>query len=447
VDHPKNSFLPYLTIRFSIHYPEVIMNKVAVFVILILSGHNSNAQWFPQNSNMQGTNLNCVKFVSTMVGWAVGNGGAIIKTTDGGTTWLPQSGGTTFDLYDVSFFDTTYGMAVGGNVISPIILKTTNGGISWTEQPISGITRPLSSVSLIDTNNATAVVSYSNTIIHTTDGGATWILHSPFGEYYYLYAITFVNKNNGTAVGYSDNNYQRQPNGLIMTTTDGGAGWNVQTFGGFTPLQGVSFSDAKHGIAAGMGFLLITKDGGTTWTKWTPPPGLQIDQLTGVSFTDINNCTIVGQKGQILKTVDGGANWTLQASGTGNTLSGVSFTDLHNGTAVGYDGTILRTTNGGVTFIGEEINTPKSKEFMLAQNYPNPFNPSTTIKFSLPKAIHITLSIYNSMGQEVSKLISKDMSAGVHTAEWNASGFASGVYYYRIVAGNFTETKKLLLLK
>jgi polygalacturonase len=85
--------------------------------------------------------------------------------------------------------------------------------------------------------------------------------------------------------------------------------------------------------------------------------------------------------------------------------------------------------------------------YSLLQNYPNPFNPTTTIKFSVPKTMHVSLSIYNSMGKEVSKLISKDMSVGVYTAMWNASGFASGVYYYRIVAGNFIETKKLLLLK
>jgi Secretion system C-terminal sorting domain len=85
--------------------------------------------------------------------------------------------------------------------------------------------------------------------------------------------------------------------------------------------------------------------------------------------------------------------------------------------------------------------------YSLLQNYPNPFNPTTTIIFSVPKTMHVSLSIYNSMGQEVSKLISKDMSVGVYTAMWNASGFASGVYYYRIIAGNFIETKKLLLLK
>jgi hypothetical protein len=86
-------------------------------------------------------------------------------------------------------------------------------------------------------------------------------------------------------------------------------------------------------------------------------------------------------------------------------------------------------------------------DFALEEIYPNPFNPSTTIIFSLPKATHVTLSIYNSMGQEVSKMISKYMHAGVYTTEWNASGFASGVYYCRLVSGDFVQTRKLILVK
>ena len=94
-----------------------------------------------------------------------------------------------------------------------------------------------------------------------------------------------------------------------------------------------------------------------------------------------------------------------------------------------------------------EYNSKGNSDFQLLQNYPNPFNPSTTVKFYLPKATHVTLSIYNSLGQEVSKLISQDMNAGVYANEWKASGFASGIYYYRIIAGGFSVTKKLILLK
>ena len=95
----------------------------------------------------------------------------------------------------------------------------------------------------------------------------------------------------------------------------------------------------------------------------------------------------------------------------------------------------------------EGNNTITIREYSLNQNYPNPFNPSTKIKFSIPKGSHVLLCAYNTIGQEAAKLISKDMNAGVYTTECNASGFASGVLYYRIVASNFIETKKLLLLK
>jgi hypothetical protein len=87
------------------------------------------------------------------------------------------------------------------------------------------------------------------------------------------------------------------------------------------------------------------------------------------------------------------------------------------------------------------------KSFYLSSNYPNPFNPSTTIKFSIPHEAHVSLAIYNTIGKKVAQLISKEMSAGVYSTEWNASGFANGVYFYRLQAGLFSDTKKLVLLK
>jgi pectate lyase len=98
-------------------------------------------------------------------------------------------------------------------------------------------------------------------------------------------------------------------------------------------------------------------------------------------------------------------------------------------------------------FTGVNLKTNEPESFQLYQNYPNPFNPGTTIKYALPKAAHVTLTIYNSLGQEAAKLLSKDMSAGVYRTEWDASGFASGVYFYRIIAEKFVDTKKFLLLK
>ena len=86
-------------------------------------------------------------------------------------------------------------------------------------------------------------------------------------------------------------------------------------------------------------------------------------------------------------------------------------------------------------------------DYALGQNYPNPFNPVTTISFSLPVASHVTLEVYNVMGQRVTTVSDGFYEAGVHACEWNGSAVASGVYFYRIETPEFVETKKMMLLK
>jgi len=92
-----------------------------------------------------------------------------------------------------------------------------------------------------------------------------------------------------------------------------------------------------------------------------------------------------------------------------------------------------------------EIITPI--EFELSQNYPNPFNPSTTIKFSIPEGSRVSLKIYNSLGQEIETLVNRFMEAGVHTVNFNAAGLISGMYFYRLDAGEFTQVRKMTLIK
>ena len=86
-------------------------------------------------------------------------------------------------------------------------------------------------------------------------------------------------------------------------------------------------------------------------------------------------------------------------------------------------------------------------QFALYQNYPNPFNLMTSISFDLPVATMVSLKLFDILGREVVTVISEEMQAGNYTRQWNASPFASGVYFYRLQAGNFVQTKKLVLLK
>ena len=86
-------------------------------------------------------------------------------------------------------------------------------------------------------------------------------------------------------------------------------------------------------------------------------------------------------------------------------------------------------------------------EYSLSQNYPNPFNPVTVIEYALPKSGEVRMIIYNLLGQEVARLVSGELDAGYHTVTWNASNVSSGIYFYRLQAGEFTRTRKMVLLK
>jgi hypothetical protein len=87
------------------------------------------------------------------------------------------------------------------------------------------------------------------------------------------------------------------------------------------------------------------------------------------------------------------------------------------------------------------------KTFELYQNYPNPFNPSTTISFLLPSKSFVSLKIFDLLGRKVATIVSEEMLAGSYSQQWNAANLSSGIYFYRLQAGSFTETKKLILLK
>ncbi|MGE5846866.1 MAG: sugar-binding protein [Ignavibacteria bacterium] len=118
-----------------------------------------------------------------------------------------------------------------------------------------------------------------------------------------------------------------------------------------------------------------------------------------------------------------------------------SVTPWRVNTIVPYDGS--ECTRTGV----DDGKSLLPKEYGLSQNYPNPFNPSTVINFALPKQAAVELAVYNLLGEKVAQVINQEMNAGYHSVTFDASALPSGIYFYRINAGSFTQTKKLMLLK
>ena len=103
---------------------------------------------------------------------------------------------------------------------------------------------------------------------------------------------------------------------------------------------------------------------------------------------------------------------------------------------------VINATASSITQLNELVTG-----YEISQNYPNPFNPSTKIRFSIPSNEFVSLKIYNDLGKEVESLVSERLSAGSYETDWNAANLYSGVYYYRIQAGNFLQTRKMLLVK
>jgi hypothetical protein len=100
---------------------------------------------------------------------------------------------------------------------------------------------------------------------------------------------------------------------------------------------------------------------------------------------------------------------------------------------------------GGASAVSQQ--SAVVKNFALRQNYPNPFNPSTRIEFSVPKSTFVMVKVFNLLGEEVATLASQEVNAGRYTVDWNAGSAPSGVYFYRLTAGSFVDTKKMMLMK
>jgi hypothetical protein len=107
----------------------------------------------------------------------------------------------------------------------------------------------------------------------------------------------------------------------------------------------------------------------------------------------------------------------------------------------------LLTSNGCIPIGITPISTEIPEQYSLEQNYPNPFNPVTNIRFDVAKSSNVSLKIYDAAGNEIAVLVNQDLNAGTYNYDFNAANYPSGVYFYVLTAGEFTSTKKMVLIK
>jgi len=400
------------------------------------------AQWLPQNSGTT-QELSSVYFTDANIGFVVGNGGTILKTTDGGLNWIPQYSGSTTDWFRSVYFPNantgyTVGIDIYGN--NGIIRKTTNGGIDWTNQN-SGTNQVLESVYFTDANTGYAVGNinvgggtggYTACIIlKTINGGTNWT-EKYSDTSFRFYSVFFVNADTGYVVGSADTVSE----GYIIKTTDGGTNWTTQNIGGYESLYSVFFTNADTGYVAGGNLYTTNKiykttNGGILWTNQDSL--MSIGLLASVHFPAQDTGYAVGTGGTILKTTNGGTFWINQTSGVTNWLHSVHFTDPNNGYAVGQNGIILKTTNGG-GFVGVDnyYNTTNALDI-----YPCPTSTNITIE------THIKgfLSITNIGGQQFFHQEITEPKTQI-----DISSLPNGVYFVRLTGDRTVQVGKFMKL-
>ena len=425
------------------------MRTLKISLLIFILSITISAQWYQQNSGVP-FNLNSIFFIDSNTGWAVGDEGIILKTSDGGNNWITQAGVTTDNLYSVYFVNGNTGWIVGEDVR---IMKSTDGGSNWILQ-IANPPFPvdLHSVQFLDLNNGWAVGNnyIDSYLIKTTDSGTSWQNNFGFMDEK-LFSLCFMNSSLGLLAGSE-----------IFRTSDAGSNWDPVFGSSFLDeFHSIFFIDESNGWFAGKsgaaGVIYKSTNGGLNWNLSLSD---SFNTFTSVSFTDANHGWVAGWGGIILYTSNSGTDWSVQVSGITLNLNSIFFINDAAGWAVGDSGIILFTDNGGVTSIGEDIIS--SFNFSLSQNYPNPFNPVTKIKYSIPSVtlrqvqsdILVTLKVYDLLGREVATLVNEEKPAGEYEVEFNAvshsgnvQNLPSGIYFYQIKAGQFSETKKMVLLK
>lgn len=296
-----------------------------------------------------------VHFDSASLGWAAGLKGAIFTTSDGGNTWNnPQHSPTTAILEAITFHTPTQGWAVGSN---GTILATKDGGGNWTSQT-KGEPTTFKTADFVDSSLGW-LVGTGGSILHTQDGGETWIPQSRSGNLndglISLEDVQFISSTQGWVIG---NNQNR--NGIVFSTTDGGATWTTLSEFNDAKLISVFFMSPQEGwVATEYRGIFHTIDGGKTWE--IRPINFQLQSISHVQFISPNQGWAVGynmaQGGIILKTLEDKSSWKMQASFPAEIFTAIHFPSDSIGWVVGKGGKIYSTTDGGKRWKRQESGT------------------------------------------------------------------------------------------
>jgi hypothetical protein len=321
----------------------------------------------------------------------------IYKSTDFASSWVKKSDGIVVGNGAIyAFAESIY--ELNGTLFTGTytgLYRSTNGGDNWLPTNISNGMHIWAKNFTLHNGIIFAARESGNSPngYKSTDNGLTWQTISPFPHP----SITFLSEPGKLFMGTIHGAWLSADNGISWSERS--AGLSADPYNsGFVRANGILVTSLKFG---GSGMYKSTNDG-IEWTNWKDglPFLISIDKI--VLFS---NKILAG------------------------TSAGIYQRDISELT--------------GISMISSQI--PNS--FSLKQNYPNPFNPSTKIRFDLPAQSNVVMNIYDITGREAAAVVNSDLSAGSYEVTFDASQLAAGVYFYRIQAGEYSDTKKMIIVK
>ena len=373
-----------------------------------------------------------------------------------------------------------------GSLQRGVFLSTDNGS-TWTQTAFDG-----SSIFALAARGTNLYCGIDDSVFLSIDTGRTWSpLNGGFSSFSESRAIMALAAGELNVFAGINGQAYHDSSGVFVST-DNGTSWTSILTVMYYPLSALAVSDTRVfvGYAGGQGTggVHISTDNGESWTLSSLPDAI----ASAFAFSGTN--IFMGTYRGVFLSTDNGSSWieadsgltdndvqALTVSGTNlfagtlggvflSTNNGTSWTEVNEGLPRASGDTTRYATIQCIASSGQHLYAGTGKgvwrrplaemihpvglklavvpfQFGLNQNYPNPFNPSTTIEYDLPAASQVKLSVYDILGREVSLLVNEKKNAGVHEVKFDGGGLSSGVYLYKIQAGDFVQTRKSLLVR
>ncbi|HXG01687.1 MAG TPA: T9SS type A sorting domain-containing protein [Bacteroidota bacterium] len=394
-------------------------------IFLMITAGRLEAQNFWQQVGSPGPYSINTLYVDSSDVLLAGTSNGVYRSTNDGSTWqsigLSNAHVLMLKRFQGNLFACTFASG---------LYRSTNNGTSWSL--VSGGLPP-GSVYSIAVLGQVMYAALVDGIYKSTDSGTTW-------------TVTGMTNPNQTIVVASPAGhlYAADLDALVYRSTDGGVSWTQILDGMSTPADllvapnGAIYLSLQSFFAPGV---LRSTDGGATWQNVLP------SVVSGwFAVNAAGHIFLSTFASGVYRTTDAGTTWQQVNSGLTNTSTqGIAINSVNRLFVGTQNGLVFRSVQPTVSVDHDETSRPG--DFLLYQNYPNPFNPGTTIRFTLPDSRFTSLKVFNLLGQEVATLVNGIKQPGSYEVQWDAGGMPSGVYMYRLTAGNYSTVKKMLLTK